>query len=90
MTILRQTWFYALKDLKLFSTDRLALFFAILFPFFFVIIFSFMLRGIGGEDERLELHLVTREAEGGLSQEIIEAMETKDDSHLEPGDAMIV
>jgi ABC-2 type transport system permease protein len=90
MKILRQTWFYALKDLKLFSTDRLALFFAILFPFFFVIMFSFMLKDIGGDDERIELHLVTREAEGGISYEIIESMETTEDAQLEPGEAVII
>ncbi|MEJ2739691.1 MAG: ABC transporter permease [Dehalococcoidia bacterium] len=90
MKILRQTWFYALKDLKLFSTDRLALFFAILFPFFFVIIFSFMLKDVGGDDERLELHLVTREAEGGISYEIIESMETGENAQLDPGEPIIV
>ena len=90
MRNLRHIWFIAWKDLKLFSTDRMALFFFILFPFLFVIMFSFLLSGIGSEDERLELHLVTREAEGGLSYQIISAMETKDDTQLKPGDPKIV
>jgi ABC-type multidrug transport system permease subunit len=87
---LKHIWFYALKDLRLFATDRLALFFAILFPFLFIIMFNFILSGVGSEDERLELHLVTQEAEGGISQEIIEAMETKDESQLQPGEPKII
>ena len=88
MERLRYVWFIALKDLKLFATDRLALFMFILFPLLFITMFSFM--GGGSEDPRLELHLVTQEAEGGLSHQIIGAMETKDDSQLEPGEPKIV
>jgi len=83
-------WFIAAKDLKLFATDRMALLFAILFPFFFIVLFNFVLAGVGSEDNRLELHLVTREAEGGLSHRVIGAMETKDDSQLKPGEPKIV
>ncbi|MBT9143296.1 MAG: hypothetical protein DDT29_01696 [Dehalococcoidia bacterium] len=90
MRQLRHIWFIALKDLKLFSADRLALIFAVLFPFLFVILFDFLLAGVVGEDKRLELHLVTREAEGGLSHQIIGAMETKDDSQLKPGEPKII
>ena len=90
MQQLRHIWFIALKDLKLFTTDRMALLFAILFPFLFVIVFNFLLSGVGSEDNRLELHLVTREAEGGLSHQIIGAMETKDDSQLKPGEPKTV
>ncbi|MBT9163692.1 MAG: hypothetical protein DDT24_00612 [Chloroflexi bacterium] len=90
MRQLRHIWFIALKDLKLFATDRMALLFAILFPFLFVILFDFLLAGVGGEDKRLELHLVTREAEGGLSHQIIGAIETKDDSQLKPGEPEII
>jgi ABC-2 type transport system permease protein len=90
MRQLSHIWFICLKDLKLFVTDRLALLFAILFPFLFIIIFSFVLSGVGSEDERLELHLVTQEAEGGLSHEIIGAMVTEDDSQLEPGEPKFV
>ncbi len=90
MRQLRHIWFIALKDLKLFVTDRMALLFAILFPFLFVVLFYFLNIGGGAEDPRLELHLVTQEAEGGLSYQIIGAMETKDDSQLEPGAPKIV
>jgi ABC-2 type transport system permease protein len=90
MRQLRYIWFIALKDLKLFVTDRLAMLFAILFPFLFIIIFSFVLGGVGSEDERLELHLVTQEAKGGLSHEVIEAIVTGDDSQLEPGEPKFV
>ena len=90
MRQLRHIWFIALKDLKLFSTDRLALLFAILFPFLFVVLFSFVLGGIGSEDKRLELHLVTQEDRGGLSHHILKAMETEDESELDPGEPKIV
>jgi ABC-2 type transport system permease protein len=90
MRHLRYIWFIALKDLKLFVTDRLALLFAILFPFLFIIIFSFVLSGVGSEDERLELYLITQEAKGSLSHEVIEAIVTEDDSQLEPGEPKFV
>ncbi len=90
MKSLKHIWFYALKDLKLFSTDRMALLFAILFPFLFIVLFNFLLSGTGSEDSRLELHLVTREAEGSISHQIIRVMETKDESQLKPGEPKIV
>lgn len=74
MRQLKHIWFIALKDLRLFVTDRGALIFFILFPFFFITLFTFM--NIGAtEDTRLELHMVSQEAEGGLSYQIIEALE---------------
>jgi ABC-2 type transport system permease protein len=92
MKSLRHMWFIAMKDLKIFSRDRQALIFAILFPFLFVVLFSFALSGVGSEDERLELHLVTQEDRNGLSHDIIEDIETEDESELElePGEAIIV
>jgi ABC-2 type transport system permease protein len=90
MKSLRHAWFIAVKDLKIFSRDRTALFFFIVFPFMFIILFNFLLRGVGSEDTRLELHLVTREPPGGLSQQIIGAMETKDPAALAPGDPVII
>ncbi len=90
MKQLRHIWFIALKDLKLFVTDRMGLFFAILFPFLFIILFNFLNIGGGAEDPRLELHLVTQEAEDSLSHQIIEFMETGDESQLEPGQPRIV
>ena len=80
--------FLALKDLKLFVADRGALFFFLVFPLFFMIMMSVL--NVGGEDPRLELHLVTQETEGGLSHQIIESMETKDESELPLGEPKIV
>jgi ABC-2 type transport system permease protein len=78
MKRLKHIWFIALKDLKLFATDRGALFFFILFPFLFITLFTFM--DIGAtEDTRLQLHMVSLEAEGGLSYQIIDALESAGD-----------
>ncbi|MFH1381426.1 MAG: ABC transporter permease [Chloroflexota bacterium] len=90
MKQLSHVWFIALKDLKLFVTDRLALFFFILFPFLFVILFNYLLSGVGQQDERLVLHLVTLEDYGGLSRQVIDSLETKDEAELKPGEAKIV
>ena len=90
MKQLRHVWFIAAKDLKIFATDRLALFFFILFPFIFVLIFNFMLAGVGSEDERLSLHLVTQEQPGSLSFQVIGSLETADPSQLAPGQPEIV
>jgi len=90
MRHLSHIWFIALKDMKLFSRDRMALFFFVLFPFLFIVIFNFVLSDVGGEDKRMTLHLVTREAEGGLSHGIIGAMETGNVSELEPGAPEII
>ncbi|MGB2584461.1 MAG: ABC transporter permease, partial [Dehalococcoidia bacterium] len=90
MKHLSHIWFIMLKDLKLFSRDRMALVFFILFPLMFVVLFNFLLADVSSEDERLELHVATQEADGGLSHQIIGALETKDDSELEPGDLEII
>jgi ABC-2 type transport system permease protein len=90
MTHLRHIWFMTLKDFKLFITDRIALFSFLLFPFLFVSLFSVILSGVGSEDERLELHVVTQEDRDGLSHHIIDAIVTDDESELEPGEPVIV
>jgi ABC-2 type transport system permease protein len=90
MKILSHIWLITVKDLKLFVTDRMALLFFILFPFLFVALFSFILSDVGGGDERLELHIVTQEDSDGLSHQIIRAIETKDESELEPGEPIII
>jgi ABC-2 type transport system permease protein len=78
MKQLRHIWFIALKDLRLFATDRGALLFFILFPFFFITLFVFM--NIGAtEDTRLELYVASDEAEGGLSYQVIDALEQASD-----------
>ncbi|HEY77956.1 MAG TPA: ABC transporter permease [Dehalococcoidia bacterium] len=90
MKSFRHMWLIAIKDLKLFVTDRMALFFFILFPFLFVALFSFILSDVGSEDERLVLHVVTQEDRGGLSHPIAKAIETEDESELEPGEPIII
>jgi ABC-2 type transport system permease protein len=90
MKQLAQVCYIAMKDLKIFSRDRASVFFFIIFPFLFIILFSFLLQGAGGEDNRIELHLATREAEGGLSYQIIGAMVTANESLLKPGDPIII
>ena len=90
MKNLKHIWYIALKDLKLFLKDRLALFFFIAFPFLFIILFNFLLADVGSEDDRLMLHLLTREGEGTYSYIIIESIETVVESELEDGDPMIV
>jgi ABC-2 type transport system permease protein len=89
MEQLKRTWFIAVKDLKLFAADRWALFFFLIFPFFFATMFYFVMQGVGGNDERLELHLATRETQG-MSRQIIEAMVTKDGAPLKPGQPKII
>ena len=86
---LRRVWFIALRELRQFMADRLALFFFILFPFLFITMFNLLLGNLGGEDNRLELHLVTRES-NGISQQIIQALETRDESQLNPGEPKII
>jgi ABC-2 type transport system permease protein len=90
MKQLANIWFIMVKDLKVFATDRLALFFFLLFPFIFVVIFNFIMGDVGSEDERLTLHLVTQEPPSGLSYQIISSMETRDAESLSPGETVII
>ena len=69
------------KDLKLFIRDRIALFFFVLFPLLFITMFSFLNTG-EFEDTRLTLHLVTQEAEGELSHQIIDDLRARDDYEI--------
>lgn len=79
----------ALKDLKIFSGDRAVLFSFVVFPFLIIILFNFLQGGAVQQDKRLELHLVTQET-GGFSRQIIDNLETKDDSDLKPGEPKII
>jgi ABC-2 type transport system permease protein len=88
MKQLRNIWFLMIKDLQIFTTDRGALFFSILFPFLFIFLFNFTMQGVMGEDQRLEINLATREPAGGISYQIIAAMETK--GNPKPGEPEIV
>ena len=73
MKNLRHSWYIALKDLKLFVTDKLALFFFVAFPFLFIILFTSLMAGVGAEDDRLALHLITSETEqSSISHQIID------------------
>ncbi len=90
MKSIRQIWFIAMKDLKIFTRDRWSVFFFIIFPFLFIILFNFILKDVGGGDARLELHLATREAAGGLSYQIIGAMVTENATRLPPGQPVII
>jgi ABC-2 type transport system permease protein len=90
MKHLKLAWLIAVKDLKIFLSDRGAAFFFIIFPIMFIVLFNFVLKGVGGGDQRLELHMVTQEPAAGLSNQIIGSMETKNTSLLKPGDALIV
>jgi ABC-2 type transport system permease protein len=89
MIQIRRIWFIALNNLRLFVTDRLAIGMFILFPFLFIVMFNILLGNIGAEDNRLELHLVTLE-NSGISQQIIQAHETQDESLLKPGEPIII
>jgi ABC-2 type transport system permease protein len=90
MKQLKYIWYIALKDLKIFVTDRASLFFSIVFPFLFIILFNSLMGGVGSQDNRVQIDIATQEPEGGLSYQIIGAMETKDPSTLKPGDPVIV
>jgi ABC-2 type transport system permease protein len=90
MKQLRNMWFLMGKDLKIFAADRTALIFAILFPFFFIFLFNSVMKGVGGADQRLVINLATREAAGGISTQLIAALETKDITTLKAGEPQIV
>ena len=90
MKNLTHVWLIAVKDLKIFFQDRASMFFFIVFPFLFIIMFTFLMQGTGGEDNRVVLNLATREATNGLSQQIIGAMVTTNESLLKPGDPKII
>ncbi len=90
MKSLKQVWFIAVKDLKVFATDRTSIFFFIVFPFLFMVLFNFLLGDVSGGDSRMTMYLTTREPAGGISHDILGAMETGDVSQLPPGQPEIV
>ena len=85
MKNLRHIWYIALKDLRLFVKDKLALFFFVAFPFLFIVLFNFLLADVGSQDDRLTLHLLSLEGEGSYSYMIIESIRTVNESELEDG-----
>ena len=90
MKTIRDIWFIAMNSLRIFATDRRALFFAVAFPFMFIALFNYLMSGATQQDNRLELHLVTLEDSSGLSRHIIEDLETEDESKLKPGEPKFV
>ncbi|HTY82368.1 MAG TPA: ABC transporter permease, partial [Dehalococcoidales bacterium] len=90
MKQLQQAWLIAMKDLKIFMSDRGATFFFIIFPIMFIVLFNFIMKGVGGNDQRLTLHMVTQEPESGISSQIIGSMVTANASALKPGDPQII
>ena len=82
-TIMRQSWLISVKDTRIFIRDRFALGFALLFPLIFVIGFSFGLAGVGPSNDRVEFTIVTLEADGGISHQIIEALTAAPDSSVQ-------
>jgi hypothetical protein len=61
MKSIRNIWFYAIKDLKIFVADRTSVFFSVVFPIMFITLFTFIFKNMGGEDQRMTLHLATQE-----------------------------
>jgi ABC-2 type transport system permease protein len=90
MKQLRNMWFLMVKDLKIFAADRTALIFAILFPFFFIFLFNSVMKFSDNQDPRLIINLATREPAGGISTQLLAALETKDVNSLKPGEIEIV
>jgi ABC-type multidrug transport system permease subunit len=89
MIQLRRAWYIAFNNLRLFFNDRLAMGMFILFPFLFIVMFNLLLGNVSSQDPRIELHLATLE-NNGVSQQIIQGLETKDPSLLKPGDPLVV
>ena len=91
MKHLKHIWFYALKDLKIFhDATALRCSFLSSSPSCLSSCSTLSSRGWAARTQRLQLHLATQETAGGLSQQIIGAMETKDQSLLKPGDPVII
>ena len=89
MKQVRNMWFLMVKDLKIFASDRMALIFAILFPFFFIFLFNAVMN-VNAGDQRLVINLATREPAGSISYQLLSAMETKDVASLSAGEPQIV
>lgn len=84
----KHVWYIAIKNLRIFLTDRIAVIMFILFPFFFITMLNLIGNTSNVQDERLTLYLATQESEG-LSVQIIQALETGDPTALPPGSPVI-
>ena len=70
----------ASKDFRIFLKDRIAMGFTLAFPLMFVLAFTIALGGVGEDEGRLTLTVVTRE-EAGTSHDIIEELVSSSDSN---------
>ena len=86
---LSHVWYIAMKNLRLFVTDRTAVIMFILFPFLFIVMFNLLMSNNTGSDSRLTLHIATQETQG-LSLQIAQALETKNPDALPAGSPVIV
>lgn len=68
--VLRQAALLAVKDLQIFFRDRIAAFFAFIFPFMFVLGFTLALSGQGPSDDQLQLTIANQD-DGAISRNII-------------------
>ena len=68
------------KDFRIFLKDRIAMGFSLAFPLMFVLAFTIALSGVGEDEGRLTLTVVTRE-EAGTSREIIDDLASSTDSN---------
>ncbi len=68
------------KDFRIFLKDRIAMGFSLAFPLMFVLAFTIALSGVGEDEGRLTLTVVTRE-EAGTSREIIDDLVSASDSN---------
>jgi ABC-2 type transport system permease protein len=73
--LFKQSLVLAAKDMKVFFKDRFAVVFALAFPVMFILAFSLALSGVGPDDDKLTLTVVTQEPAGGLSHRLVEGME---------------
>ncbi len=90
MKTMHQTLLLAWKDLRLFVQDRLALFFALVFPLIFVAGFSATLGNFNANESTIQTVLATEEGADSVSQQVIDAL-VADPAHnavqLSPADA---
>ena len=68
------------KDFRIFLKDRIAMGFTLAFPLMFVLAFTIALGGVGEDEGRLTLTVVTRE-EAGTSHDIIDDLVSSSDSN---------
>ena len=72
-----------ISELKIFSRDRMAMFFTLLFPLVFILIFGFLMRGIGDVDQASLGILFTSETDGQSLMQTIEEAGSMDLSFFE-------